>query len=325
MDSMLAAIVEMAGKPAILKTIARPTPKAGEVLVRVKASGLNPLDLKIRAGLAAHAKQPLPAILGIDLTGVVEDLGDGVTEFSVGDEVYGMTGGVGGHQGSLAQYSAVDVRLIAQKPSSITMREAAALPLAAITAWEGLIDLAHVKAGEKLLVIGAGGVGQIVIQIGRAIGADVYAIDRSKGEFITDMGATSLAVETGILEHLEVHTAGHGFDVVYDTVGGEGLDTAFAAVARRGRVVSCLGWGTHALAPLSFKSASYAGVFTLVPLLTGEGRERHGEILREVASIVDDGKLRALVDGRTYGLDTLNDAFSLLESRANTGKVVVSL
>lgn len=96
------------------------------------------------------------------------------------------------------------------------------------------------------------------------------------------------------------HSAGKGFDVVYDTVGGAGLDTAFKAVGRFGHVVSCLGWGTHALAPLSFKSATYSGVFTLIPLLTGEGREHHGDIMREATNLVEAGTVSPRVDPRRF-------------------------
>src|SRR5215472_17344678 len=135
-DMMRAAILDGAKEPFRLASVARPKPEAGEVLVRVKASGVNPLDTKIRAGVAAHARHPFPAVLGIDLAGTVEATGPDVTAFRAGDEVYGMTGGVGGIPGSLAQYAAVDTALLARKPSNLSMREAASLPLIVITAWE---------------------------------------------------------------------------------------------------------------------------------------------------------------------------------------------
>ncbi len=108
--TMQAAILEAHGAPFRLSTISRPVPGPGQVLVRIAASGVNPLDTKIHAGAAAHARHPLPAILGLDLAGTVEALGQGVTRFRRGDEVHGMTSGVGGHQGSLAEYVAVDAR-----------------------------------------------------------------------------------------------------------------------------------------------------------------------------------------------------------------------
>jgi NADPH:quinone reductase len=178
---MQAALLDDPKQPFRVASVARPEPKFGEVLVRIKASGVNPLDLKIRAGQAVHALHPLPAILGIDLAGTVEAVGPNVVAFQQGDEVYGMTGGVGGIQGSLAEYATVDPALLARKPSNMTMREAAALPLIFITAWEGLVDRAKVQAGQKVLVHGgACGVGHIAVQLARARGAEVFATGSAK-------------------------------------------------------------------------------------------------------------------------------------------------
>src|SRR6201996_6380520 len=126
---MKALVLETHGTDFRLAELPKPVPGADEVLVRIEASGVNPLDTKIRAGVAGHAQHPLAAILGIDLAGVVEAVGPGVTRFKAGDEVYGMTGGVGGVQGSLAGYAAVDEDLLARKPAALSLREAAALPL----------------------------------------------------------------------------------------------------------------------------------------------------------------------------------------------------
>src|ERR1700739_1275546 len=121
-DTMQGAILDGAERPLPPASLARPTPAAGQVLVRIKASGVNPLDIKIRAGQAAHARHPFPAILGIDLAGIVEAVSSGVSTLREGDEVYGMTGGVGGIQGSLAEFAAVDATLLAPKPSNLEMR-----------------------------------------------------------------------------------------------------------------------------------------------------------------------------------------------------------
>lgn len=128
--------------------LARPLPGTKDVLVRISASGVNPLDTKIRAGKAGHARQPLPAVPGLDMAGVVEEVGSGVTAFKPGDEVFGMVGGVGGQQGTLAEYIIADADLLAHKPKSLSMRQAAALPLSIITAWEGLVDRAKVREGQ---------------------------------------------------------------------------------------------------------------------------------------------------------------------------------
>src|ERR1700756_887723 len=182
-DKMQAAILDGAKQPFRLAPVERPTPKSGEVLVRIRASGVNPLDTKIRAGAAAHARHPLPAVLGMDLAGVVDRVGPGVTRLRIGDEVFGLVGGVGGLQGTLAEYVAADADLLALKPANLSMREAAALPLIVITAWEGLVDRAQVRAGQKVLVHGgAGGVGHVAIQIARAFGAEVYATGSAPAE-----------------------------------------------------------------------------------------------------------------------------------------------
>ena len=131
---MRAAVLAAFDTPLHITELADPIPGQGEVLVRVAASGVNPLDTKIRRGLAAHAKPVLPAVLGIDMAGVVEAVGPDVSGFEVGDEVYGMTGGVGGLQGSLAELVAVDAQLLAPKPRALSMEQAAVLPLAFITA-----------------------------------------------------------------------------------------------------------------------------------------------------------------------------------------------
>jgi NADPH:quinone reductase-like Zn-dependent oxidoreductase len=328
MPMMRAAVIEAVNGPFRVSDLEHPVPRSGEVLVRIKASGVNPLDTKIRAGAAAHARHELPAILGMDLAGIVKEVGEGVTTFSPGDEVYGTTGGVGGNQGSLAEYAAVDERLLAAKPSNLSMREAAALPLIFITAWEGLVDRVNVRAGQTVLVLGAGGgVGHIAVQIAKAFGAEVYAVDAAtKGDYLRSLGATAIDyLSEDVDAYVARHSGGKGFDVVYDTVGGAGLDTAFKAVGRFGHVVSCLGWGTHALAPLSFKSATYSGVFTLIPLLTGEGREHHGDIMREATKLVEAGKVLPRLDPRTFTLDTVAKAHELIESRKANGKLVVDV
>lgn len=324
---MRAVVVDQAGGECRTVEMKRPVPAAGEVLVRVRASGVNPLDTKIRAGAAAHAKQSLPAVLGMDLAGEVVEIGIGVSDLACGDEVYGMAGGVGGHQGSLAEFAAVDARLLAKKPNCFSMREAAAVPLSFITAWEGLVDRARVGARQKVLVQGgSGGVGHIAVQIAQAFGADVYATSSTgKRSIVEQFGATAIDYTTETVEkYVAQFTDGDGFDLIFDSVGGTVLDASFQAVRRFGRVVSALGWGSHALAPLSFKAASYSGIFTLLPLLTGIGREHHGEIMREATKLALAGKLRVIVDSRQFSLDSVSEAYAAVENGA-WGKIVVDV
>jgi NADPH:quinone reductase len=325
---MQAYLIEEPGGDFRKVDLPRSVLKANHVLIRVRASGVNPLDAKIRGGKAAHAKQLLPAVLGLDMAGIVEEVGAGVAKFTPGDAVYGMVGGVGGLQGTLAEFVAVDMDLLARKPRNLSMREAAALPLITITAWEGLVDRAKVRADQTVLVhAGAGGVGHIVVQLARAYGAKVFAtVSPEKTKIVEGFGATPINYRSSsVEEYMAASTEGKGFDVVYDTVGGETLDSSFVAVKRyTGHVVSSLGWGTHSLAPLSFRGASYSGVFTLLPLITGEGRAHHGEILRRAAALVEAGKLRPLLNQRHFSIDEIGAAHALVEAGA-LGKVVVEL
>lgn len=325
---MKALVLRQYDGPLELTTLDRPQPQAGQVLVRVHAAGLNPLDVKIRAGKADHAKHPLPLVLGIDMAGVVEAVGAGVTRFAPGDEVYGMTGGVGGIQGALAEYAAVDADLLARKPANLSMREAAALPLAFITAWSGIVDRAHLAAGQSVLVQGgAGGVGHVAVQIARALGANVFATGSARNaDVISQLGATAIDYAAlNVEQYVQAHTSGAGFDLVVDTVGGKTLDASFAAVKHFGHVVSALGWGTHALAPLSFREATYSGVFTLYPLLSGKHRAHHGEMLGEATRLAEAGQLAPRVDSRRFALADAERAYEAVADGSAASKIVVEI
>ncbi|MGN6581802.1 MAG: zinc-dependent alcohol dehydrogenase family protein [Bordetella sp.] len=324
-ETMRALVVDAPDAPFRWIDLPMPQIGAGDVLVRIRASGVNPLDTKIRAGAADHARHPLPAVLGMDLAGIVEHVGPGVTDFAPGDEVWAMAGGVAGVQGSMAEFAAVDARLLAKKPANFTMRQAAALPLAIITAWEGMVDIADVQPADKVLVIGgAGGVGHVALQLAHARGACVFGVDSADAaDYLRSLGAVAIDRNTPVDAYVKEFTDGLGFDVVYDCVGA--LDTAFQAVRKFGRVTSSLGWGTYSLGPLSFRSASYAGVFTLRPLLSGEGREAHGRILAEATKLAEDGKLLPRLDSRRLTLDQAQEAHELVRTGGASGKLVLEL
>jgi NADPH2:quinone reductase len=324
---MKAYVVEAAN--GSFREVERPTPVPmdGQVLVKICASGINPLDTKIRAGEAEHAKQPLPAVLGMDMAGIVEAVGPGVTAFQPGDEVFGMVGGVGGLQGTLAEFIVADGALLGPKPKALTMRQAAALPLGTITAWEGLVDRAAVHSGQTVLIhAGAGGVGYAAVQIALAFGAKVFTtVSDDKRSIVEELGAIAIHRQSSVDEYVAEHTGGEGFDIVYDTLGGTVLDASFLAVKRyTGHVVSCLGWGTHSLAPLSFRAATYSGVFTLFPLLTGVRRANHGHILREASKLADRDRLKPLLAAQRFGREEIAAAFDGV-AKGSKGKVIVEL
>ncbi|OUL61938.1 zinc-dependent alcohol dehydrogenase family protein [Flavobacterium sp. AJR] len=308
--------------------IEKPTPKKGEVLVKIHASGVNPIDNKIRIGVSPYASPVLPAILGTDLAGVIEAIGEGVTQFKVGDEVYGLAGGVLGLQGTLAEYTAVDADLLAIKPKNLSMKEAAGIPLVVLTAWEGLIDRAKVKKGDKVLVhAGAGGVGHIVVQLAKTLGADVYAtVSKQKEDIVKSYGATPIDYKTTQVEdYVNQYTDGKGFDIIYDTVGGQSLDDSFKAIRHYGQISSCYAFGTHSLATSSLRSASLHGVFVLHPAISGEGRKHHSDILTEAAKLFEEGKLKPLIDPRKFTLDNAIESHKAVSDGSSTGRIVVDI
>lgn len=308
--------------------IEKPIPKTGEVLIKIHASGVNPIDNKIRIGVSPYASPVLPAILGTDLAGVIEEIGQGVTDFKIGDEVYGLAGGVLGLQGTLAEYTAVDANLLAIKPANLTMREAAAIPLVLLTAWEGLIDRANVKNGDNVLVhAGAGGVGHMVVQLAKIFGADVYAtVSSQKADIVKSFGATPIDYKTeSVEEYVNQYTDGKGFDIIYDTVGGQSLDDSFKAIRHYGQISSCAAFGTHTLATSSLHSASLHGVFVLHPMISGEGRKHHGDILKQATKLIEEGKLKPILDSRKFTLDNAIEAHKAVSDGSSIGKIVVDI
>ncbi|MBT2620452.1 zinc-dependent alcohol dehydrogenase family protein [Chryseobacterium sp. ISL-6] len=326
---MKAQVLEQFGKPLVLKEINKPEPKDHEVLVKIKASGLNPLDVKIKNGQAAHAEAALPMILSLDMAGVVEEVGKDVHNFKVGDEVFGLVGGVSDLQGTLAEYIAADADLLALKPKNISFYEAAATPLVFITAWEALVDQMNIQQNQTVLIHGgSGGVGHVAIQIAKAKGAKVYTtVAPYQVESIKKYGAESIDYQSlSVEDYVETYTNGVGFDAILDTVGGNVLESSFKAVKRySGHVASILGWGSQNLAPLSFRNGTYSGVFSLYPLLSGKSRKHFGKILNEAVELFEQEKLKIILHPIAYTLENANEAYTDLENKKNTGKLVIEI
>jgi NADPH:quinone reductase-like Zn-dependent oxidoreductase len=184
-----------------------------------------------------------------------------------------------------------------------------------------------VQAGDRVLVTGgAGGVGHIVVQMAVSAGAKVFAtVSDAKAEIVRSYGATPIHRDEPVEEYVQRYTGGVGFDVGYDTVGGKPLDDCMAAIRNYGRVASCYGWGAHDLKALSRRGASYSGVFVLLPLLTRERRGHHGWILREVTRMVEQGKLRPMIDERRFTFETALEAHELVEGGKAKGKIVIDV
>ncbi|MGB8001320.1 MAG: zinc-dependent alcohol dehydrogenase family protein [Anaerobacillus sp.] len=300
--------------------------KAGEIRINVKATSVNPVDMKIRSGQAEGFAPEFPAVLHGDVAGIVEETYEG-SSFAVGDEVYACAGGVKGLSGALCESMIVDQKLVAKKPDTLSMKDAAALPLVSITAWEALVDRMNVQAGQTVLIHGAtGGVGHIAIQLAKALGAIVYttASTSEKMKIGKELGA-DYAInykETSVEDYVTQYTDGKGFDAVFDTVGGDNMEKSFQAVRNGGQVACIVGNGEHDITPLYVKSATYHGVLMLVPMLTDEGREHHGEILSRVARMTDHSILKPLLDEEQFLFSTIGKAHARLESGKTIGKVV---
>lgn len=327
---MKAIVIQQFGKPEAFRLAEVPTPQPipGHLLIRVVATSINPVDMKIREGVVADIAPTFPAILHGDVAGVVEAVGKGVTRFQVGDEVYGCVGGVKGSPGTLAEYVLADADLVAYKPKALTFTEAAALPLVSITAWEGLIDRAQIQPNQKVLVYGStGGVGHIGMQLAKWAGARVHALVSSdeKAELARQLGAdvTINYRQTPVEEFVAEHTNGKGFDVVFDTVGNDNLQNAFKAAKLNGTVVSLVSLSQQDLTLLHAKGLTLHLVYMLLPLLFGENRVYHGEILSRVAQLVDEGRLRPYLDAKTFSFSEIEAAHIHADSGSAVGKVVL--
>lgn len=327
---MKAQVIRQFGEPSVFQSMDLPCPEVppGHVLIHVAASSVNPVDCNIRKGVAPRIAPAFPAVLHGDVAGVIEKVGEGVTTFKLGDEVYACAGGVKGLGGALAEFMVADAALVALKPKSLAMTEAAALPLVAITAWEGLIDRAKVRTGQKVLVHAAtGGVGHVGIQLAKWAGATVFATGSSdkKLAIAKELGADVVInyQEKTVKEYVANYTDGKGFDVVFDTVGGDNLNKSFQAAAPNGTVVSISTSSTYDLTPLHSKGLSLHVVFMLIPMLHGIERAIHGEILTKLAQLVDEGKVKPLLDPQLFTFSEAATAHRHAESGSAVGKVTL--
>ena len=302
-----------------LHDVPKPVPQAGQVLVRVHATSINPLDYQVRRGDYPDLV-PLPSITGHDISGVVEAVGPGVTAFAAGDEVW-YTPQIFDGPGSYAEYHVAAENIIGKKPSSLSHLEAASLTLVGGTAWEALVTRAALRVGESILVHGgAGGVGHVAIQMAKAMGARVFTTVREVNfEFARTQGA-DVVIDYEKEDYVEVilrETAGRGVDVVFDTIGGNTLARSSDALSQLGRIVTIVdtaqpqnliqAWG---------KNASIHFVFT---------RQNRGK-LDELSALVERGQLRPHV-GAVYSLADIPLAHARLETANNglQGKIAIAV
>lgn len=229
--------------------------------------------------------------------------------------------------GTLADYIVADSKLVAKKPKNLSMAEAAAIPLVGITAYEGL-KRAGVTKGQKVLVHGgSGGVGHIAIQLAKYFGAEVYSTGGGDKqlEMIEKLGATGINYKKETVEeYVSKYTNGAGFDVVFDSVGGENIIKSFDAAALNGHIATTVSLCELDLTTAHFKGLSLHVVFMLIPMLHNFKREEHGAILEDIAKISEAGLLTPILDENKYSLDETLDAHLRLQSAKAMGKVVIT-
>ncbi|MFF8351882.1 NADP-dependent oxidoreductase [Streptomyces chartreusis] len=311
-NTMRAISQDVLGGPEVLKEvqIERPAPRPNEVLVRVRAAGVNPTDWKHREN-GGFLGEP-PFVLGWDVSGVVEAVGIGVAAFRPGDEVFGMLPYPFGH-GSHAEYVIAPVRALTHKPSVIGHTEAGALPLVSLTAWQALTEHSDVRPGQRVLIhAAAGGVGHVAVQIAKARGAYVIGTaSAGKHEFLRGLGADEVIDyrETDFTEAVK------DVDVVLDTLGGETSVRSLRVLRPGGVVVSILPVGSDEFG----EEAERLGVRAVRMLLDAD---RAG--MQAIAELVEQGKLRPEIAG-TFPLADAAEAHALGETGRTTGKLVLTM
>jgi len=324
---MKAMIIKQLGSSDVFELAEKATPamKAGHMLVEVKASSVNPLDTMLRSSDTPWSAN-LPEILHGDVAGVVTEVADDVSRFKVGDEVYGCAGGIAGIDGALAEFMLVDADLMAYKPKSLTMKQAAALPLVSITAWEALQNKLAVKEGDKVLIHGAtGGVGHIAIQLAKYFGANVTATSMPKNMAVAaTLGADNIVnvAEQSVQEYVEQYTSGVGFDAIFDTVAGDNIQRSFEAARFNGGVATTL--PIENVLQVALKSLSFHSILMLIPMVEGINRSAHGEILTKVAELVDSDIVTPLLDDSDFTIWQVADAHARLESGKAVGKIALT-
>ncbi|MEY2934321.1 MAG: hypothetical protein RL033_5070 [Pseudomonadota bacterium] len=298
-----------------LTDMPKPTPGPRQVLVRVVAASVNPVDYKIRQA-GAWAGIPMPAILGYDAAGVVEAVGSQATRWKPGDEVF-YSARIFGRQGTYAQYHVEDEEILAFKPASLSFEQAAAVPLAAITAYDTVVSFFQTKPGDTVLVhAGAGGVGHFGVQLAKAAGARVLATGRaSNTDLIKGLGADEVIdyqktrFETEVLRL----TDGRGVDAVFDTVGGDTVSRSIQAVRAYGKLATVVSLDGSLQGMQAKNLTLYFGFM-----------ERTEAKIQAMKTLIDRGQLRPLIDS-TFPLEQIGDAHRKLEAGGIKGKVVIRI
>ncbi|WP_320201640.1 NADP-dependent oxidoreductase [Agrobacterium sp. rho-13.3] len=301
---MKAVVIKAYGNNDVVEytDVDRPQPQAGEVLVKIHAAGINPVDWKIRNGLGQRLGMSLPIHLGGEIAGTIEDLGDGVSEFNVADAIYGII-----PSGGFAEYAVAKAGDLAPKPANLDFRQAAAIPLGALTAWQAMFDLANLSSGQRLLITNSsGGVGSLAIQIAKAMGAHVTAMGSTPNEdYVRSLGADDFID----YKKQRFEDLAHDMDVVFDTVGGDTFDQAFLTLKKGGFLVTAVAFPQD--------EASRYGVGVARVYCKPNARQ-----LVSIRELAEAGKLKPNV-ATVLPLASIKQALDLSESGHTRGKIVL--
>jgi len=304
---MKAIVIKSYGDESVVEytDIERPKPKADEVLVKVQVAGVNPIDWKIRGGVGKRLGLTLPITLGGEIAGTIETIGSDVKDFKEGYAVYGVIA-----SGGYAEYAIAKVGDIAPKPESLDFKNAAAIPLGALTAWQAIFDLANLSSGQRILIDGAsGGVGSMAVQLAKAKGAYVIGLASGRNEeFVRDLGADEFVDYT----KQNFEEVVKNVDVVLDAVGGDTFGTSFKTLKKGGFLVTTVEFPSEEKAP-EF-GVKVARVFS----------KPNAKELAEITQLVDEGKLKAHVS-TVLPLAEVKKAHQLSESGHTRGKIVLQI
>ena len=319
MSLMKAAVLEEFGNvdKLTIQEVPKPQPKPKQILVRVCATSINPVDYQTRRGDYKNLVK-LPAIIGVDISGVVEAVGETVTNFQVGDEVY-YSPRLFGESGSYAEYHVADEDIVAHKPVNISHLEAACFPLAAGTAWECLVTRGQLQVGESVLIhAGAGGVGSFAIQLAKAMGAYVFTTcSANNHDLVRKLGADCIINHqtedyTAVVEQ---KTQGRGVDLVLDTVGGTTIQRSMEIIRPYGRLVSIVDVATpQSLLTAWSKNLTVHFVFT----------SQESNKLNSLRRLIERQQLFPIID-RVMPLSSVAEAHRLLEQGGTRGKIVLQI
>lgn len=285
--------------------VERPEPKADEVLVKVWAAGVNPVDWKIRGGAGERMGMKLPIMLGGEIAGTVEKIGEDVTNFKEGEAIYGMV-----KVGGFGEYAAAKASDIAPQPESLDYKQAAAIPLGALTAWQAIFDCANLAGGQKIFITNAsGGVGSLAVQLAKAKGAYVIGMASGRNEnFVKSLGADEFIN----YEEQKFEEIVSDVDVVFDTVGGDVFERAFQTLKKGGFLVTAV----------AFPSEEKAQEFEIKAARVM--CKPNAEELAAISKLVDEGKLKARI-AAVFPLKEVKKALDISESGHAGGKIILQI